>query len=142
MRFHCSIALCALFLLYTGCGKSSSVDVVPVSGNVTIAGAAPTKEGRITFTVIEPAEGYPSRPGTARFVADGSFVATSFEEGDGLVPGRYSAVIQYYEQEPTDDDPTSYDRLNLVPKDYRPEVVVGKTAGSVEANFDIPAKKK
>jgi hypothetical protein len=142
MRFHCNIALCALFLLYTGCGKSSGVAVVPVSGNVTIAGAAPTKEGRITFTVIEPAKGYPSRPGTAKFAADGSFVATSFEEGDGLVPGTYSAVIQYYEQEPTDDDPTSFERLNLVPLDYRPEVVVDKDAGSVKADFNVPAKKQ
>lgn len=116
--------------------------MVPVSGKVTIAGTAPTKGGIITFTVIEPAEGYARRPGTAKFADDGSYVATSFEEGDGLVPGTYNAVIKYYEQSPNDDDPTSYDRLNLVPKDYRPEVVVDKAADSVEANFDVPPKKK
>lgn len=142
MKFLQVTALFGLLLLVAGCGKGGDVAVVPVSGKVTIAGAAPTQGGSMTFTVVEPAEGYPRRPGTAKFAADGSFVASSFKEGDGLVPGTYNAVIQYYEQQPNDDDPTSYDRLNLVPKDYRPEVVVDKTAGSVEANFDIPAKKK
>ena len=135
-------AIFCLSLLAAGCGGGGDAAVVPVSGTVTVGGAVPTKGGTITFTVVEPAEGYPRRPGTAKFSADGSYVATSFEEGDGLVPGTYNAVIQYYEQEPSDDDPTSFERLNLVPKDYRPEVVVDKTAGSVEASFDVPLKKK
>lgn len=142
MKFLQVTLILCLSLLAAGCGKGGDAAVVPVSGKVTIAGAAPTKEGTITFTVVEPAEGYPRRPGTAKFAADGSYVATSYEEGDGLVPGTYNAVIKYYEQEPNDNDPTSYERLNLVPKDYLPEVVVEKSAGSAEANFDIPPKKK
>ncbi len=134
--------LFSLALVAVGCGRSGDAAVVPVRGKVTIAGAAPAKDVRMTFTVVEPAEGYPRRPGTAKVAADGSFVATSYEEGDGLVPGTYHAVIKYFEQEPNDEDPTSYDRLNLVPKDYRPEVVVDKSAGSVEANFDVPVKGK
>lgn len=142
MKFLQALALFSLFLFTAGCGTGGDAAVVPVRGKVTIADAAPVKGGTMTFNVIEPAEGYPRRPGTAKFAADGSFVASSFKEGDGLVPGTYTAVIQYYEQQPSDDDPTSYDRLNLVPKDYRPEVVVDKTAGSVEANFNVPAKRK
>jgi hypothetical protein len=133
--------MASLFLV-AGCGKSDGVALVPVSGKVTIAGEAPTRGGSITFTVVEPAEGYPSRPGSARFAEDGTFEAMSFKEGDGLVPGTYNAVIEYYEGAPSDDDPTSFDRLNMVPKDFRPEVVVDAAAGSVEANFDVPPKKK
>ena len=135
--------LCSLLTLCAvGCGGGDGVSVVPVSGNVTIGGAAPGREGNITFTVVEPAEGFPRRPASATFAADGSYEAMSYEPGDGLVPGKYVAVIQCYDGTPTDDDPTSFDRLNVVPKTYRPEVNVDPTADSVEANFDVPPKTK
>ena len=130
-----SLAYCSV-----GCGGSETVSVVPVYGKVTIGGDAPGKDGSVTFTVVEPAEGFPRRPATATFAADGSYEATSFEPGDGLVPGKYVAVIQCYDGTPTDDDPTSFDRLNVVPKTYRPEVNVDPAADSVEANFDVPPK--
>ena len=135
------LKLTLLFAVALGCGGDRA-ELVPVTGKVTIAGEAPARGGAITFTVVEPAEGYPSRPGSARFSEDGLFEAMSFKEGDGLVPGTYQAIFQYYDGTPSDDDPTSFERLNAVPKDYRPEVVVDKDAGAMEVAFDVPPKKK
>jgi hypothetical protein len=128
-------------LLLAGCGAKET-SVVPVSGTVTFAGGPCPKPGTITFSPQSVAEGHPRRPGTASFNEDGAYVASSFGQGDGLVPGVYTASISCWNGNPSGDDPSSFERLNLAPTDYRPEVVVKVEAGEVIANFDVPPKKK
>lgn len=123
-----------------GCSGGDELPLVPVSGVVTFAGGPCPKPGNISFSPVRVEEGVPRRPGRARFAEDGSYAATSFQEGDGLLPGTYTVLISCYEREPTSDDPRSYERFNLVPPDYRPELVVERSSGPIEVNFDVPPK--
>jgi len=135
-----NVAILALLLASSGCGEEG-LPIIPVSGKVTYAGGPVPTEGTISFSPISVEEGLPRRPGRARFQEDGLFEATSFKEGDGLIPGRYAAMISMWMGQPVSEDPSSFERLNYVPKTYRPEVVVERTADSVEVNFDVPKKK-
>ncbi len=135
----CLIAL--LLLISAGCGSDSELPIVAVTGKVTFAGGPCPKPGTISFSPISVEEGLPRRPGRASFSEDGYFQATSFQEGDGLIPGTYAAVISCWESQPTSEDPGSFERLNYVPSGYRPQFVVEKTAGSVEVDLDVPKKK-
>lgn len=140
--FRYSIFLLPCLLAIVGCGDADKAMVVPVSGKVTFAGGPCPKPGTITFSPTAVAEGFPRRPGTAAFKEDGVFVATSFTEGDGLVPGVYTASITCWNGKPSGDDPGSFERLNLAPADYQPEVTVDANGDVVELTFDVPPKKK
>ena len=85
----------------TGCGNPNGT--VKVSGKVTVDGQTPPGAGTITFTVVEPADGFPNRPAMAKFDVDGEYTATSFEPGDGLVPGSYKIAVECYETPPNMD---------------------------------------
>ena len=76
----------------TGCGNPNGT--VKVSGKVTVDGQTPPGAGTVTFTVVEPADGFPNRPAMAKFDVDGEYTATSFEPGDGLVPGSYKIAVE------------------------------------------------
>lgn len=115
---------------------------VPVTGKVTFDHGPCPAEGTIAFSPISVDEGLPRRPGTAQFGKDGIFHATSFRNGDGLVPGRYRAIVSCWMGEPNNDDPSSYEKMNYIPRSYKPqEFVVDRSAGAVEIAIDIPPKK-
>jgi hypothetical protein len=124
-----------------GCG-SDGIGTIPVSGQIRFDGGPCPAEGTIAFSPIAPQEGVPRRPGTARFQKDGHFTVTSFEEGDGLLPGRYLPILSCWKGEPSNKDPNSYERLNCIPAGYKPnEVVVDPTNKSVHVRIDVPTKK-
>jgi hypothetical protein len=54
-------------------------------------------EGNISFVPIEAAAGYPLRPGWAVFDTNGEFSAGCFEDGDGLIPGKYVVNIDCWD---------------------------------------------
>lgn len=140
--FRYSTFLLPCLMAIVGCNDATKGLVVPVSGKVTFAGGSCPKPGTITFSPTVVAEGLPRRPGTAAFNEDGAFVASSFAAGDGLVPGVYTASITCWEGKPSGDDPGSFERLNLAPADYQPEVTIDANGGGVELTFDVPPKKK
>lgn len=82
-----------------GCGGNPH-GTVKVSGQVTIDGAPPPGPGTLSFTVVTPADGFPSRPAMAKFGVDGIYQVTSFQPGDGLVPGSYTVGVECYETPP------------------------------------------
>jgi hypothetical protein len=134
------IAGMCLFALM-GC-KQSSLPLVPVSGKVSFAGGAPPAAGTITFVPVAVEAGLPQRPATAHFGPDGTFQVTSFKKDDGLLPGTYQPNVICMTGEPVENDPSSYDRLNAVPKNFvPPPVVVDASKGKVEVAIDVPAKK-
>jgi hypothetical protein len=124
----------------TGCSGDQPL-TVPVSGQITFGGGACPAEGTVVFSPVAVKKGLPRRPGTASFGHDGSFSVTSFREGDGLIPGRYRPIVSCWKGEPRNDDPSSYERLNYVPKNYQAgEVVVAQTGGPVLVHLDVPKK--
>lgn len=86
-------------LLSTGCG-SEQLPTIPVSGKVTFDGGPPPAAGSVQFLPLQPAQGMPRRPGTGSFDLSGEFVAASFNDRDGLVPGTYRVVVQCWRQPP------------------------------------------
>jgi hypothetical protein len=124
-----------------GC-SGEGLPTVPVSGLITFGGSAPPAKGSIAFSPISVEQGMPRRPGTAEFDVDGRFAATSFREGDGLLPGRYRAIVSCWTGEPSNSDPKSFERLNAVPKSYEPEEFTVKPNGEpVTLTINVPAKK-
>lgn len=87
-----------ILLFAMGCGNPNGT--VRVAGSVSVGGQQPPGEGTITFTPVEPAAGFPKRPAMAKFGTDGEYVTTSYEPGDGLVPGSYKVAVECYETPP------------------------------------------
>jgi hypothetical protein len=123
-----------------GCG-GSDLPLVPVKGQVTFAGGPCPAPGRISFSPAA-GSGAVSRPAWAKFDTDGKYAATSFREGDGLLPGHYRISISCYIGIPDPRNPNSADDINLVPSDYRPDdLVVEEGQKAIEVNYDVPPKK-
>ena len=121
-------------LFFVSCGPSRP-DTIPVTGKITFGGNPPPAEGAIYFGAIEAAEGYDKRPGRARFDTSGKFSATSFEDGDGLVPGSYSVRIECWKSPPTMDAPGN----SHVPANFTaPNLEVPVDGGRQEYNLDVP----
>src|SRR5262245_60849941 len=94
------------FLLLTACLALAGCwnnlpKTIRVSGRVTFDGQPPPAIGTVYFLPIEAGEGFPSRPATGDFGADGQFRATTFERGDGLMPGKYLMSIECWDSPPS-----------------------------------------
>ena len=82
-------------MLLSSC-RRSEVELVPVEGTITYGGGDWPVPGTLAFTPIERKADFPLRPGWANFGADGKFQATTFKEGDGLVPGAYQVAVEAF----------------------------------------------
>ncbi|NLE37617.1 MAG: DUF4198 domain-containing protein [Pirellulaceae bacterium] len=79
----CVMGLLAAAMIGCGDGRPRRV---PVSGQVLIDGE-PLTHGQIRLT---PAN---ARPATAEIAPDGRFTLTTFDEGDGVVPGVHPVSV-------------------------------------------------
>lgn len=93
------VAGLAIASTLTGCG--SRHPTIAVSGRVTYDGGDWPKPGTMNFLPLEPAEGFERRPGRAEFDTDGNFRAMTWEEGDGLLPGKYRVTVACWERAPS-----------------------------------------
>jgi hypothetical protein len=136
------LVLVPLIALSAGCDQG--LPTVPVSGSITFAGGPPPAAGTITFAPVEAAAGMPRRPGTGKFKpTDSSYEITSFQPGDGLVPGRYEVNVNCYTGTPSSARPETYVTLNAVPAEWKPdELVIEEGSDALEVNYDVPSKKK
>jgi hypothetical protein len=126
-----------------GCGSGNGLPVVPVSGKITFAGGPCPGPGNVTFNPLEVEPGLPRRPGSATFFQDGAFVVTSFQKGDGLVPGRYEVKITCDSGLPDPRSPDPWGDVTYIDKDYQPpELVVAAGSAPIEVNYDVTPKKK
>jgi hypothetical protein len=125
--------------MLAGCGSGSDFPLVPVNGLVTFSGGPPPKEGRVIFSQLPGTgiEGLPNRPGRASFGADGKFVAMTFEQGDGLLPGKYDVRVECVDGVPSATTP--WDTISFVPSSYQPpELIVAQGKGPIEVSYDVP----
>jgi hypothetical protein len=141
LTLRCFLLLVPVCLLMTGCGRSGP-EVVPVEGKVTYGGGIWPRAGMLYFTPVEPAVGFPNRPAWAEFAADGSFRATSFKPGDGLVPGRYQVAVECWDAPPAMGSKTPA-RSCVLPKYRSPttsgfEVSVSPGQKKVALEWDVP----
>jgi len=90
---HFSLLAAALAVIVsTGCG-SDAPKSVPVTGKVTYNGQ-PVTSG--TVMLVPQDSGYGA---TGQIQPDGTFVLTSFKQGDGAAPGNYTVTIQVFPDE-------------------------------------------
>lgn len=76
--------LAALFAV-VGCGPGHDYELAPVRGTVAVAGS-PLTAGRVMFAPVAAAGSLKSgKPGFGDLQPDGSFVVSSYSEGDGAV---------------------------------------------------------
>jgi hypothetical protein len=109
----CCLLLTCLML--SGCWNNLP-KTIRVSGRVTFDGRPPPGPGTVYFLPQEAGEGFPSRPATGDFGADGQFRATTFEPGDGLMPGKYLMSVESWESPPNmSGNPVK----SFVPKKYQ-----------------------
>ena len=129
------VAAGCIAALVTGCAPAGP-KTVSVSGKIAYGGGAWPKPGKLTFPCIEPADGFPNRPGSAEFDVDGNFVASSYGQGDGLHPGKYTVNVECWEVPPSMDGltpPKSY-----VPADFRAEFEVQPSDRALIFHWDVP----
>jgi hypothetical protein len=81
-----------LALALPGCGGDSVAETAEVSGVVLYKGQ-PVAGAEVNF---RPKEGHPA---TGRTGPDGRFVLTTYEEGDGAVPGTHTVTVQLFPEE-------------------------------------------
>lgn len=135
----CCLLVAALPLL--GCGDSG-LPMVKVKGQVTFDGGPCPAVGSISFQPLEVAEGLPLRPGNATFDTDGYYSASSFGEGDGLVPGRYRIKVRCDSGTPNPASRTPWEDITYIAPGYKPgEIEVVEGAGAQTHDLDIPLKK-
>jgi hypothetical protein len=127
--------LAAVFLL-AGCG-SDGPTTVPVGGQITFDGEPPPADGAVYFAPIKVAAGFPRRPGRARFGQDGSYEATSFADGDGLVPGEYRVSVECWKSPPGTGPGGGAGVSYVAPGFDPPNLVVTEENGSIEYDLDV-----
>jgi hypothetical protein len=133
------ITLVASIGMLVGCSGGNELPLVPVRGVVTFSGGPPPREGRVIFSQLSGTgiDGLPNRPGRATFGNDGRFVAMTFEQGDGLLPGKYSVRVECVDGVP--GPATPWDSISFVPSSYQPpELVVDQKHGEIEVTYDVP----
>jgi hypothetical protein len=139
-----TVGLVAVFCSFqSGCEKGHGLPLVPVSGRVTFNKTQPPVEGNIAFVQVGDSgqAGVPNRPGRATFGTDGEFAATTFKNGDGLLPGKYQVTITCADAEAKPGQP--FDEVSFVPSSYRAEYLVVERDGQpIELNFDVPLNPK
>lgn len=129
-----AMAMLCLMLL-VGCSKSSRPTTIPVSGVVTFDGEEPEYMGALYFAPLEIPEGYPKRGGRAIFDTDGKFAATSFDDGDGLVPGTYKVRIECWKKAPGMGGGAG---VSALPRKFEsPDIVVPEDERSVTYDLDV-----
>ncbi len=119
-------ALCAISLLGTmGCGSNSDrLKTVRVTG-VALLDGEPLPTGSILFA---PVAGGPSAQAIVK--PDGSFVAGTYTDSDGMVPGEYQVSVMAL-QEPSPEsllDANAPTPKSLIPSHYRDLQKSGLTA--------------
>jgi len=132
IHVYASLAL----VLLVGCSDGGPT-TVPVYGEVTFNKSAPPAPGAVYFAPVKAAQGLPNRPVVARFGEDGSYVATSYEKGDGLVPGEYRVRVECWKTPPGMGGNAS--GVNYVGEGFEPpELVVTSEDDEIEFNLDVP----
>jgi hypothetical protein len=129
-------------VFFAGCKGTSHPKTIKVKGKVTYKGA-PVSQGSVSFQPVKPAEGYPNRPATGILNSDGTFEMSSFEAGDGVVPGEYKVAIESITSRPSPEEPDKPE-VWAIPKKYGNAEEGGLTATiapdakqPMEMNFDL-----
>jgi hypothetical protein len=107
-----------------GCGSSGDLPVYPVKGTITFEGQPMKGGGSISFV---PTGGQAGAQAGGEIKEDGTYELTTYEPGDGSIPGDFRVVItQVTVKEPTPSPdgsaPIAADGPNVAPADQIPQI--------------------
>jgi hypothetical protein len=143
-RLNSALAVAAALIgaSLAGCSDKRAVKTVPVQGVVRLESGPWPATGNISFVPLEAASGYPLRPGWAEFNQQGEFAAGCFEDGDGLVPGKYAVNIDCWDT--VNQAANGKPKASCIPARYQrgfKELVVSPEADDpIEVEWVIPSK--
>ena len=113
-------------------------DLYETGRNDPLDGGPCPEIGTVYFVPIEVAPGLPRRPAHANFSKDGEFSVTSFDEGDGLIPGTYRVRIECWKEKPKDDGTPG---VSWVKSGFQvPDLVVASGSDTIEREYDVPGR--
>jgi hypothetical protein len=128
----------------TGCGSKG---LVPVEGRVRFGGKSPPGPGYLFFVPREMSKNLKqdrtgALPGTALFMRDGGFRATTFTDGDGLRPGAYEVRVECSAAPTKPVDLTTHDAAarDLVPQAFQPPDLVVPASGPRPVRYDLDVR--
>lgn len=105
-----------LILMIGGCGGASDRDgpkTVPVQGTITLEGQ-PLADASVTFLLADNSGSTVGRTDSA-----GRYSLTTFEQGDGAIPGEYGVQVVKYEEPPDEvADGETPPLKSLIPEKY------------------------
>ena len=116
--------------------------MVPVDGTITFGGGSWPKPGVLIFAVDSPSPNAPNRPAMGMFDTDGRLTVTTFNKGDGLMPGKYKMGVECWEVRPDMMSPTA--AKSYVPALFGSPATSGLTVSVgpgqkvVKLNLDVP----
>ena len=138
------LVLTAALVGATGCGSKG---LVPVEGRVSFGGKSPPGPGYLYFVPREMSKNLKqdrtgSLPGTALFMQDGGFRATTFTDGDGLRPGAYEVRVECSAAPTKPVDLKTHDAAakDLVPQAFQPPDLVVPASGPRPVRYDLDVR--
>ena len=138
------VAVTAALVGATGCGSKG---LVPVEGRVSFGGKRPPGPGYLYFVPREMSKNLKqdrtgSLPGTALFMQDGGFRATTFTDGDGLRPGAYEVRVECSAAPKKPLDLKTHDVAppDIVPKAFQPPDLVVPASGPRPVRYDLDVR--
>lgn len=136
---HRTTLTLATLTLVSLVGCSSDLPAtIPIDGTVTFEGRDDTPTNPVVFfRTREAAPGYPSRPARGIVEAGGDMEVTAYERGDGLVPGKYDVMIEFFDLKPG-GNPESEDGYQRTEIALDPLDVAADHSGAIKLNYTIP----
>lgn len=126
LRVRVALLACALTIVVVGCSKPSyQQETAPATGKVTLDDQ-PLASGFVTFLVTN------GRMSTGEIQPDGTFVMSTYSEGDGARVGSHPVTITPI---PADDNRYRGQKPVPVPDRYKQPATSGFTA-DVKSNED------
>ena len=123
-------------LVVTCCGCSGS-GVVPVTGKVVFGNREIPAVCRLTFVPVEDGSTEGGiRPNGATMQADGTYRMTPYQGVEGLVPGRYTVRVSYFDLKPGGDPQRENDWIEH--KFEADELVIEAGSRAVEYDVQVP----
>jgi len=137
LRVFLVLAVAGVLATAIGCSKSGAAyRTAPVKGKVIYNGQPVTSGGIRLQPIAVPgaSESNPGKPAGGEVRSDGTFVLSTYKDGDGAVVGRhkvsyipFSKGAETYEDKP---EPSPY--LGLVPKEQEVEIKPGQNELTIE----------
>ena len=95
MKSNAFFSLLAVFAVFVlGCSRSP---VVPVSGTISFPDRDTPEVCRLSFVPADSDEGVAIRGNGATMDADGTYHLAPFKGVEGLLPGKYTITVSYFD---------------------------------------------